>query len=65
MEKYHTISTALVENEDDEESENNEWDDGEWDEDDGDSDLSDSEHVEEYIAEYSEGMEDLMDAIVF
>ena len=35
------------------------------DEDNGDSDLSGSEQVEECIAEYSEGMEDLMDAIVY
>ena len=65
MEKYHTICTALKENEDGEDSENDEWDDDEWDEDNGDSDLSGSEQVEECIAEYSEGMEDLMDAIVY
>ena len=60
MEKYHAISSALEENEDSGESDNDEWDEDE------DSDLSwnESEQIEECIAEYSEGMEDLMDVII-
>ena len=55
-EKYHTICRALEENEDNGESDNDEWDE------DSDS-WNESEQIEECIAEYSEGMEDLMDAI--
>ena len=46
MEKYRTISTYLVENEDGEESENDEEDDSDWDE---DSDSNESEQVEDIL----------------
>ena len=60
MEKCHTISRALEANEDSGESDNDEQDEDE------DSDLSrnESEQIKECIAEYSEGMEDLMNAII-